>query len=84
MAIYYLKYTNTTINWPAPIPVIAFAIGAIMGIFALLSLLQIVQWMGLLSFIATWLLAPIVAIVGSAMMAWFTYREWQASKTASA
>lgn len=78
--IYYLKYTNSTINWPAPIPLIAFAIGAVVGILALLALINLLQWFGLLSFSVTWLIAPIVNIVGCALMAWGTYKEWSASR----
>ncbi len=84
LVVYYLKYTNSTINWPAPIPVIAFAIGAVMGLAALLGLLFIVQWLGWIGFTATWLVGPILNIVGGALMAWGTYKEWQASKTAAA
>ena len=82
--IYYLKYApDTKINWPAPIPVIAFAIGAVVGILGLLALINLLQWFGLLSFNATWLVAPIVNIIGCGLMAWGTYKEWAATRTAA-
>ena len=82
--IYYLKYApDTKVAWPAPIPVIAFAIGAVVGLIALLALVQMLQWFGWLSFNATWLIAPIVSIVGCAIMAWGTYKEWAATRTTS-
>jgi len=84
LVVYYLKYTNTTIQWPAPIPVVAFAIGVIMGIGGLLSLLFVLSWFGYIGFTFTWVLGPILNIVGGALGAWGTYKEWQASKTAAA
>jgi len=41
------------------------------------------SFLGFLGFAFTWLLGPIVNIVGGAMMAWFTYREWTATKGAA-
>jgi len=79
--VYYLKYTSSTINWPAPVPVIAFAIGAVMGIGALLSLLFVVQWLGWIGFTFTWIIGPILQVVGGALMAWGTYKEWAETRT---
>lgn len=83
LAIYYLKYTNSTIQWPAPIATIAFAIGAIEGLGALFGLIMILSWLSFIGFLFTWLVGPILNIIGGAMMAWFTYREWQAAKGAA-
>ena len=83
LVVYYLKYTNSTIQWPAPVATIAFAIGLVEGLGALLGLLSIMSFLGFLGFAFTWLLGPIVNIVGGAMMAWFTYREWTATKGAA-
>jgi hypothetical protein len=79
--VYYLKYTNSTIKWPAPIPVIAFAIGALMGIAALVNLLFVVQWLGWIGFTFTWLIGPILYIIGGGLMFWGTYKEWSAART---
>ena len=84
LVVYYLKYTNSSIKWPAPVPVIAFAIGAIEGIGAAFGLLGILGILGLFGFGFVWLLGPIINIVAGAMMAWFTYKEWQASKGVAA
>ena len=79
--IYYLEYApDTKISWPAPIPVIAFAIGAVVGLIALVALIQMVQWLGWLSFNVSWLIAPILSIVGCALMFWGTYTGWAASR----
>ena len=83
LVVYYLKYDpNTKITWPAPIPVVAFAIGGITGVIALLALLSILGILGVLATYGgfTYLLAPIVNVVGAVMMGWFTYKEWQAYK----
>jgi multisubunit Na+/H+ antiporter MnhG subunit len=80
--IYYLKYApDTKVTWPAPVPVIAFVIGAVVGLIGLISLIQMVQWFGWLSFNVTWLIAPIISIVGCGVMAWGTYKEWAATRT---
>jgi hypothetical protein len=84
LVVYYLKYTNTTIQWPAPVPVVALVIGVVMGIGALLSLLFVVQWFGLVGFTFTWILGPILNVIGGALGAWGTYKEWQATKTTTA
>jgi hypothetical protein len=82
--IYYLKYApDTKINWPAPVPLIAFGIGAIVGLIALIALIQMVQWFGWLSFNISWLIAPIVSILGCALMFWGTYKGWSASRSAA-
>ena len=56
------------------------AIGALMGIAALVNLLFVVQWLGWIGFTFTWLVAPILYIVGGALMFWGTYREWSGSR----
>jgi hypothetical protein len=81
--LYYLRYTNSTINWPAPIPVIALAIGALMGIAALVNLLFVVQWLGWAGFTFTWIIAPILYAIGGALMFWGTYKEWSAARAAA-
>jgi hypothetical protein len=86
VVVYYLKYApDTKITWPAPIPVIAFAIGGITGVVALLAILSILGIMGVLAAYGgiTYLLAPVVNVVGAAMMGWFTYKEWQAYKASA-
>jgi len=86
VVVYYLKYSpDTKITWPAPIPVVAFAIGGITGVVALLAILGIIGILGVLAAYGgfTYLLAPIVNVVGAGMMGWFTYKEWQAYKTSA-
>jgi hypothetical protein len=86
VVVYYLKYApDTKITWPAPIPVVAFAIGGITGVIALLAILSILGIVGVLAAYGgiTYLLAPIVNVIGAVMMGWFTYKEWQAYKASA-
>ncbi|HEV8489726.1 MAG TPA: hypothetical protein VGQ58_08075 [Candidatus Limnocylindrales bacterium] len=76
LAIYYLKYSPTqTITWPAPIPLIVLVIAAISAIFGVLGALQLV---GILFGVGLFTLAVIAVAVGSVIMAWGAWQEYQA------
>lgn len=86
LVVYYLKYApNQTVNWPMPIPTIALGISAIA---ALLAILTVLQWIGFLGtfagFFAGVLLSIIASAVGAAMMAYGTWKEYQANATPAA
>ena len=68
---YWLKYSSMKISWPVPIPTIVLAIAAISFVFALLSLLPLLTQISQLYGIAA-----AVSTVGSAVMAFFAWREY--------
>lgn len=79
LAIVYLRYApNTNITWPAPYATILFGVSAVVGLVALLELLQTFQWLGILASLSiTYFLALVVFFVGAALMVWGSYQEWQ-------
>jgi hypothetical protein len=76
LAIYYLKYSPTqTITWPAPIQLIVLVVAGLAAIFGVLVALQLVSSLfgnGLFA------LAVIAVAVGSVIMAWGAWQEYQA------
>ncbi len=83
---------NMKVTWPLPYPVILLIIGAAVGLLALVTLLQFVQIMGVISAYAafgfggnvvTALIPVALFIVGGALMAWGAYQEWNATKPAA-
>jgi hypothetical protein len=81
LVVYYLKYApNQSVNWPMPIPTIAFGISAIAALLALLTLLQWIGYLGSFAgFFAGVLLSIIASAVGAGMMAYGTWKEYQAN-----
>lgn len=77
--IYWLKYSGSKMNWPAPIQTIVVVIAGISAVFALLGALA---WIGFLGF-DLYGIAIILNAVGCGMMAWFAYKEYQAMPKAS-
>jgi hypothetical protein len=74
LAIYYLKYSPTqTITWPAPIQTIVLAVAAISALLALIGALSGLAVLGSLYGIS-----QIGVLVGSALMAWGAWQEYQA------
>lgn len=78
LVVLYLKYTNSSITWPAPVPLINLAISAIVGILALLTLLEWLSFIDLLGITA--ILSLGLYVVGAGLMAWGAYQEWQIDK----
>ena len=77
--LYWLKYApNMSIKWPAPIQTIVVAIAGISAIFALLTLVVVLSFIGSLTGIVA-----LINAVGCGMMAWFAYKEYQAMPKAS-
>jgi hypothetical protein len=75
LAIYYLKYSPTqTITWPAPIQLIVLAVAALAAIVGILVALQLVSSL----FGGLFALAVIAVAVGSVIMAWGAWQEYQA------
>jgi hypothetical protein len=82
LVILYLKYTNTTITWPAPVSLIILAISVIVAILALLALLS---WLSLLGFAFVFglsIVAVVLQAIGAGLMAWGAWQEYQIEKPA--
>jgi hypothetical protein len=79
LVVYYLKYApNQTVNWPMPIPTIALGISAIAALLAILTLLQWIGFLGTFAgFFAGVLLSIVVSAVGTGLMAYGTWKEYQ-------
>jgi hypothetical protein len=77
--IYWLKYSNSTINWPAPIQTIVLGIA---GIDAILALLSLLSWLGFFG-IGLFALAVVINAIGCGLMAWGAWKEYQAMPKAA-
>src|SRR5437868_10754282 len=82
LVIYYLKYSGSQINWPAPIPTIVLVIAGISALFGVLALLPVLS-LGLFFYGGLWFIAYPAGIIGVIVMAYGAWREYQtAGKTA--
>jgi hypothetical protein len=72
--IYWLKYSPSKINWPAPVQTIVLVIAAIDLVFALLSVLG---WLGFFG-LSLFALAVIVNAIGCGLMTYGAWKEYQA------
>lgn len=82
LIIYYLKYSPTqNINWPAPVPLLVLGIS---GVAALLALLGLLPLLGLLGFFGLAVLAAIGTLVGTVVMVWGAWQEYQTMPKATA
>ena len=83
--IFYLKYSPTqTIAWPAPVPTIVLVISAVVAVGALLTLLNLMSWLGIAGgFFAGGLLASAVTAVGAGIMVWGAWQEYQLTTPAT-
>ena len=78
--VYWLKYSPNKINWPAPVQTIVVVIAGIAAIFAILAALTAI---GLLFGFGLYGIGLIVNAVGTGVMAWFAYKEYQAMPKAT-
>jgi hypothetical protein len=81
VVILYLKYSNPSMVWPAPVSLIVLAIS---GIVALLELLHLLQWLGFAGLPGAGLLivALLLSVAGAAVMLWGAWQEYQIVKPA--
>jgi hypothetical protein len=82
LVIYYLKYTNTSINWPAPVSLIVLGIS---GIVALLAIVALLGWISILSLgfiFGMNIVAVVIQAIGAGLMAWGAWQEYQIEKPA--
>jgi hypothetical protein len=78
LVIYYLKYSGSQINWPAPVATIVLIIAGISAIFAILALLPVLS-SGLFFYGGLWFISYIAGIIGVIVMAYGAWMEYQAS-----
>jgi hypothetical protein len=81
LVIFYMKYANPSMVWPAPVSLIVLAISGIVG---LLELLHLIQWLGFAGLPGAGLLivALLLSVVGAAVMLWGAWQEYQIVKPA--
>jgi hypothetical protein len=82
LVIYYLKYTNTSITWPAPVSLIVLGIS---GIVALLAIVALLGWISILSLgfiFGMSIVALVIQAIGAGLMAWGAWQEYQIEKPA--
>jgi hypothetical protein len=80
LVVLYLKYTNPNINWPVAVPLITLGISAVVAAFALLTL---IDWLGYLDLLGiTAFLSLAIYVVGTLLMAWGSWQEYQVEKPA--
>jgi len=77
LAIYYLKYTNSNIQWPAPLETIVLAISGIIAIVAVLQLIGLLGFLTLAGFFGLYLIALLAITAGAVLMAFGAWQEYQ-------
>jgi hypothetical protein len=77
LAIYYLKYTNSTIHWPAPIETIVLAISGIIAIVSVINLVGRLLVLTLAGSGLIYLIALLAVTAGALLMAFGAWQEYQ-------
>ena len=81
LVILYLKYApNQNITWPIATSLLILGISALVALFAVLTLLDWLGYIGGLSMTAT--LSLLLYVIGAAVMAWGAWQEYQIDKPA--
>jgi hypothetical protein len=81
VVILYLKVApNMNITWPMPVGQILLGVSAATLVFGVLVVLMQLSY-GLSGAPVTMWIADLLFVGGGAVMAWFEYQEWMASKT---
>src|SRR5262249_13317221 len=78
LVIYYLKYSGSQINWPAPVATIVLIIAGISALFAVVALLGVLS-LGFFYYGGLWVLSYLGGIIGVIVMAYGAWMEYQAS-----
>ena len=83
LVVFYIKYSpNSNVNWPAPVPTIILGLSVVALIAAALEFLRWISFIlnnlfGLYSF------GTIIILVGTIVMVWQSWIEYQAAQPAS-
>jgi hypothetical protein len=81
IVVLFLKYApNMNITWPIPVPLITLGISAIVAILAILTL---VDWLGYIELLsATAIISFALYVIGAIVMLWGSFQEYQVEKPA--
>lgn len=85
LVIYWLKYSNSTMTWPAPVPTLVLIIAGIAAILGLLIVLPLLGFAGALGAVygGLYFLPALGGLIGTFVMAYGAWRDYQAmGKTA--
>lgn len=83
LVVFYLKYSpNSNVNWPAPVPTIVLGLSVVALIAAALEVLRWISFI-LNNLIGLWSFGTIIILVGTIVMVWQSWLEYQAAQPAS-
>jgi hypothetical protein len=83
LVVFYLKYSpNSNVNWPAPVPTIVLGLSVVALIAAALEVLRWVSYI-LNNLFGLWSFGTIIILVGTIVMVWQSWLEYQAAQPAS-
>ena len=83
LVVFYLKYSpNSNVNWPAPVPTIVLGLSVVALIAAALEVLRWVSFI-LNNLLGLWSAGTIIILVGTIVMVWQSWLEYQAAQPAS-
>jgi hypothetical protein len=81
IVVLFLKYApNMNITWPIPVPLITLGISVIV---ALLAVLTLIDWLGYIELLsATAIISFALYVIGAIVMLWGSWQEYQVEKPA--
>jgi len=83
LVVFYIKYApNSNVNWPAPVPTIVLGLSAVALVAAALEVLRWVSFI-LNNLFGLWSFGTIIILVGTIVMVWQSWLEYQAAQPAS-
>jgi hypothetical protein len=83
LVVFYIKYSPTSnVNWPAPVPTIVLGLSVVALIAAALEVLRWVSFI-LNNLLGLWTVGTIIILVGTIVMVWQSWLEYQAAQPAS-
>lgn len=83
LVVLYLKYSpNSNVNWPAPVSTIVLGLSVVALIAAALEVLRWVSFI-LNNLLGLWSFGTIIILVGTIVMVWQSWLEYQAAQPAT-
>ena len=83
LVVFYLKYSpSSNVSWPAPVPTIVLGLSVVALIAAALEVLRWVSFI-LNNLFGLWSFGTIIILVGTIVMVWQSWIEYQAAQPAS-
>jgi hypothetical protein len=81
LVIYWLKYSNSNVTWPAPVPTLVLIIAGIAAVLGLLIVLPLLGFAGAIGafYGGLYFLPAIGGLIGTFVMAYGAWREYQAA-----